>query len=134
MIIENYTIGVHGIVFKLKFRDNLTLIDGDSGIGKTMLFKQIRNDALVNKPNIVCINKDNGTAIDNILKSNKNKVIVIDNAEIILNMRNRLFVSLDKNNQYIIFTHTTRGYKPNKYSFTELVIEGKKGRLDYSLD
>lgn len=134
MLKTNYSINALDINFSLNFKSNLTLIDGLSGTGKTMLFKQIRKDSVVNTTKkIACFNYENkGDASAQIHKL-KGYIIFIDNAEIILNADDREYVSRDKNNQYVIFTHTTAGFYPQEGSFTKLRIENAKGYLDYVL-
>lgn len=119
----------------MKFKDSLTLIYGESGAGKTMLFKAIERDTLLENTNIICLNYDDISSgnIAHTLASAKNKIIVIDNADVALSLSQRMQISLDKENQYIIFTHSADGYKPGNASLAELVIKNGKGILVYRL-
>lgn len=139
MIISKYEIISNGINFKLLLKDNLVLVDGFSGIGKSMLFRTIRAKANTNADatNILCINKDDikGKSIENIrylINTSKNKFIVIDNAEIVLDYELRNKISIDTENQYLVFSHTTDGFIPVKKSICTLVVEGKNGYLKYN--
>lgn len=135
LLLTEYKTRDNNVQFDLQFNDRLTLIDGESGTGKTMLFKAIERDTLLGKTNIICLNFDDIPSgnIEHTLASVKNKVIVIDNADVALNLSRRMQISLDTDNQYIIFTHSTDGYKPSRRSLAELVVKNGKGRLVYRL-
>lgn len=135
LLLTEYKTRDNNVQFDLQFNDRLTLIDGESGTGKTMLFKAIERDTLLGKTNIICLNFDDIPSgnIEHTLASVKNKVIVIDNADVALNLSRRMQISLDTDNQYIIFTHSTDGYKPSRGSLAELVVKNGKGRLVYRL-
>lgn len=134
-LLTNYKITANGVNFSLEFHNRMTLIDGESGVGKTMLFKAIKRDCLINKTNIICLNyKDKVSSnIENILNIIKDKIIVIDDADIALSMEQKVRVAMDKDNQYIIFAHSTEGFFPNDASIAELVVSNNKGKLVYTL-
>lgn len=135
LLLTEYKTRDNNIDFELQFKDKLTLINGNSGIGKTMLFKAIERDTLIKKTNILCLNFDDITSgnVKHTLNSAKNKVIVIDNADIALNMAQRAQISMDTSNQYIIFTHSTDGFMPSRGSITELEIKDGKGKIKHIL-
>lgn len=135
LLLTEYKTSDNNVNFDLHFRDKLTLINGDSGIGKTMLFKAIERDTLLRKTNIICLNFDDISSgnIKHTLASAKGKVIVIDNADVALNTAQRARISLDNMNQYIIFTHSTDGFMPSKGSIAELDVKNGKGKLVYVL-
>ena len=135
LLMKEYKTAGNNVQFDLKFKDRLTLVRGDSGIGKSMLFNLLERDAAVSALNIVCLdwNDISNNAVENILSTAKNKVIFIDNADAIIDLGQRIDISFDRGNQYVIFTHSTEGYKPSKNSFTELVINKGIGKLKYLL-
>lgn len=133
MIFDKYKIKTNNITFDLELKDNIVLINGLSGVGKSMLYKAILEDAILYKKPIICLNRTsylNLLSID-FFKGEANKLFVIDDAEILLDTPMRQYISLDTNNQYMIFTHTTEGFIPTKKSVCELKIENNKGFLDY---
>ena len=87
MLQRNIRISANGIDFDLNLKANMVLVDGASGIGKSMLFRALRDYSLINGNKYLCINKDTLTD-SNIIKSMilgaDNKLIIIDNAEIVL--------------------------------------------------
>lgn len=137
MLQRNIRISANGIDFDLDLKANMVLVDGASGIGKSMLFRALRDYSLINVNKYLCINKDTLTD-SNIIKSMilgaDNKLIIIDNAEIVLDNELRFKISTDTNNQYLIFTHSTKGFAPMPMSFSTLEIKGSKGYLVYDLE
>lgn len=135
ILLDRYQTKDNNILFDLQFKDKMTLISGDSGIGKTMLFKAIERDVLLGKNMIICLNYDDIPSgnIEHTLNTVKNKVIVIDNGDISLDKLQRARVSLDNQNQYVIFTHSTEGFIPNDASIAKLNIKNGKGRLEHIL-
>lgn len=133
LLITQYKVSDNGIDFHLKFKDRITLIDGESGVGKTMLFKAIERDTLIKNSNIICLNYDDIPSgnIHHVLSTSKNKVIVIDNADVALSIEQRVQISTDLANQYIVFTHSTDGWLVGRNSLTELEISKGKGQLNY---
>ena len=132
LLIKRLRLQVNGIRFNLKFMDRLTLVDGETGVGKTMLFKAIKRK---NLENVICLNwvdSENGN-LQHVLETARNKVIIIDNGDVALNIKQRFKVSLDDNNQYIVFCHNTYGFKPVQKSISRLKVEDNKGFLDFWL-
>ena len=77
---------------------------GDSGSGKTTVF-DIMQEAAVEDNRLLCLNyisKTRDIDIEKIIINAKGKLIVIDNADIILTDKLRKHIALDNENQYII--------------------------------
>lgn len=134
-LLSEYRTKDNGIEFDLKFYDQLTLINGESGVGKTLLFKAIERDTLLSQTNIICLNYDDIASgnISYTLDKTTDHVIVIDNADVALSIEQRVQISMDTQNQYIIFSHTTQGFFPNEKSIAELLVNNHKGELIYPL-
>ncbi len=96
----------------------------------------IKEDATVHKKNIICLNKEyenDLSYVKHMISQSRNNLIVIDNADIVLTLEMKLSISLDDNNQYLIFTHSTKGFRPSEDSFAELIVKNNKGYLNYYL-
>lgn len=90
------------INFELEIRNNLLLINSVSGEGKTYLFSKLSKWS-ADKEHIICINyQTNKGYIKELLGKVKKKLIIIDNADILLDEYDRKQIALDTNNQYII--------------------------------
>ncbi|MEE3432633.1 MAG: AAA family ATPase [Lachnospiraceae bacterium] len=106
-------------------KSNLLLLSGDSGIGKTVLYRYFYN--ISNSTDaIICIDtnvinifakkekKEKSDVVFDLLKNNENKFIVIDNADSILDMKSRGFIGMDEHNEYLIFGRNVTGLFINK--------------------
>ena len=94
---------------------------GDSGTGKTLAFSFIRECMAVN-PNILCINYlDYQSDIQDMIRRSDGKLIVIDNADILLNDDTRKYISLDDKNQYLIIGRNPKNLFATKENLFELV-------------
>ena len=92
--------------YKVDFdlHNNITILMGDSGSGKTTVF-DIMQEAAVEDNRLLCINyisKTRDIDIEKIIMNAKGKLVVIDNADIILTDKLRKHIALDNENQYII--------------------------------
>lgn len=105
------------------FKNNITVLMGDSGIGKTAAFSFIRECMAVN-PKILCLNYlDYQKDIKEIICNAEGKLIVVDNADILLNDDIRKHISLDDKNQYLIIGRNPKNLFTTKENLFELVSE-----------
>ena len=89
-------------IVNFDFTNNITILTGSSATGKTASFSFMRECMAVN-PDIVCINyQDYQKDIKKLIAGEKGKLIVIDNADILLDDDTRKYISLDDKNQYLI--------------------------------
>ena len=96
---------------------------GDSGTGKTAVFSSIRECAATN-PQLLCLNYlDYQKDIRNIISMTKGKMIVIDNADILLDDEMRKYISLDGENQYLISGINPRNLFATKENLYEFHVE-----------
>ena len=105
------------------FTNNITILTGLSAVGKTAAYSFIRECMAVN-PKIVCLNYlDYQKNVKEILMQIKDKLIVIDNADILLDDETRKYISLDGNNQYLIIGRNPKNLFTTKDNLFELVSE-----------
>lgn len=105
------------------FQNNITILMGDSGTGKTAAFSFIRECMAIN-PKILCLNYlDYQKNIKDILSETEGKLIVIDNADILLNDETRKYISLDDKNQYLIIGRNPKNLFATRENLYELVSE-----------
>ena len=103
------------------FKTNITILVGESGTGKTASFSFIRECMAVN-PKILCLNYlDYQKDMLKILQNTEGKLIVIDNADILLDDDTRKYISLDDKNQYLIMGRNPRNLFATKENLYELV-------------
>ena len=106
-----------------KFTNNITILTGLSAVGKTAAYSFIRECMAVN-PKIVCLNYlDYQKNVKEILMQTKDRLIVIDNADILLDDETRKYISLDGDNQYLIIGRNPKNLFTTKDNLFELVSE-----------
>ena len=115
------------------FTNNITLLMGDSGMGKTLVFGILQELSATNNK-IVCINYlDINKDIEDEIKRCFGKLIIIDNADVILNNDMRKMIALDKENQYLIIGRNPKNLMTTKENLFELNQERKGNVILYSL-
>jgi len=123
IVIEHYSTRHTSFVLDFHFTTNITLLVGNSGSGKTLSFSIIKEDMVFNK-NLLCINYlDYNKDIFEMIKSSKGKLIVIDNADVILDDYTRKYIALDGENQYLIMSRNPKNLFATKENFFEIVSE-----------
>lgn len=86
----------------LAFENNITFINGDSGVGKSALFSFIQEMTTEDKE-IRCFNYlDKNKNYKSAIKLSKGKLFVIDNADLLLDNKMRQYIATDTENQYVI--------------------------------
>lgn len=123
-IVMNHFSTVHtSFVLDFKFTNNITILMGDSGTGKTASFSFIKECMALN-PDIVCLNyMDYQKDIASLIKLAKGKLIVIDNADVLLNDDIRKYIAVDDWNQYLIIGRNPKNLFATRENLFELVSE-----------
>lgn len=84
------------------FTNNITLLMGDSGGGKTLVFGILRELSAIDD-RILCINYlDRNKEIKEKIGKASGKLIIIDNADVMLDDDARKAIAFDRENQYLI--------------------------------
>lgn len=123
--------------------DNLTLVNGDSGVGKTLLFNYFDRMSY-NSNDIYCFNakyverlkdgrKSKFRLFEETLRGIRNSLVIIDNADIILDASLRDCIVYDASNTYIIFGRNVDGLWITENNIATLVRDNTQKRmyLDY---
>lgn len=123
-IVMNHFSTVHtSFIVDFKFTNNITVLTGDSGTGKTASFSFIKECMALN-PHIICLNYlDYQKDIASMIKSVKRKLIVIDNADLLLDDNIRKYIAVDDKNQYLIIGRNPKNLFATKENLFELVSE-----------
>lgn len=123
MVIEHFSTVHSSFVVDFEFKTNITILMGDSGSGKTAAFSFIRECMAVN-PKIMCFNYlDYQKDIKEYIGKMEGKLIVIDNADILLDDETRKYISLDDKNQYLIMGRNPKNLFATRENLYELVSE-----------
>lgn len=92
----------------LKFFDRISILLGDSGTGKTFLYKAIDSYRIANNLPIVLFN-NRTFKFHEMLREVNNSLVIIDHAEEILSYEDKMFINLHKNCQYLIIGRNYEG-------------------------
>ena len=111
IIMEHFSTEHTSFVLNFNFTNNITILMGDSGTGKTAAFSFIKE--------CMAWNPD----IGDIIRSAEKKLIVIDNADLLLDDDTRKFIALDDKNQYLIMGRNPKNLFAMKENLFELVSE-----------
>ena len=123
IVMEHFSTVHTSFVLDFKFTSNITILTGDSGTGKTASFSFIKECMALN-PDIICLNYlDYQKNIGDIIKNASGKLIVIDNADLLLNDDMRKYIALDDKNQYLIIGRNPKNLFTTKENLFELTSE-----------
>ena len=129
VVMERFSTEHTSFVLDFEFTNNITILTGDSGTGKTVSFSFIKECMALN-PNIVCLNYlDYQKDIANIIRTTEKKLIVIDNADILLDDDTRKYIALDDKNQYLIIGRNPKNLFVTKENLFELVSERQEEQI-----
>lgn len=129
-MLKDLKCNILGYKYNLEFAPRITLISGNSGTGKTVLFKYFKAiEDGNNNSNIMALNtskvkslKKSGVDIANLIINTKNKLVVIDNADLILTEPVTKAILFNQDNQYILFGRTCNGLCLDENEIAELEI------------
>lgn len=117
----------------LNLDNNITFINGESGVGKSAVYSFIQELTAENK-NIRCLNYlDENKNYKNTIKRSKGKLFVIDNADLLLDNKMRRYIAADTENQYVIIGRNPEGLMLNQDEIYEISSESKDGRTKFTL-
>ena len=123
IVMEHFSTVHTSFVLDFNFTSNITILMGDSGTGKTASFSFIKECMAMN-PDIMCLNYlDYQKDIADIIKKANGKLIVIDNADVLLDDDVRKYIALDDRNQYLIIGRNPKNLFTTKDNLFELTSE-----------
>lgn len=121
VVMDHFSTVHTSFIVNFTFTNNIIVLMGDSGTGKTAAFSFIRECMAVN-PKILCLNYlDYQKNIGDVIRQAEDKLIVIDNADILLDDDTRRYISLDDKNQYLIIGRNPKNLFATKENLFELV-------------
>ena len=133
LVIEHFRTVHTSYIVKFRFTSNLTILTGESASGKTAVFSFIKECMALN-PDILCINYlDYQKNIKDMLMHSAGKLIVIDNADILLDDDARKLISLDDKNQYLIIGRNPKNLFATKDNLFELVSHKNGERTEFMI-
>lgn len=128
MIYKNISFIADPFSYDLQFDDRITLVGGDSGTGKTVLYEILEDLRLTSKyKEIKLFNYKSDNFIEAV-KQCRNNFVVIDNADSLITDEIRRFINFEVSNQYMLFLRNCDGLNVLDKSFKVLGFN-KSGRI-----
>ena len=133
MIYKNISFEAAPFSYELFFDDRITLVGGDSGTGKTVLYEMLEDIRLTEKYNAIKLfNYKSENMKENVIKC-RDCFIVIDNADILIDNYIRKFINFEFSNQYMLFSRNCDGLNVSDKSFKILELNDNKITLQEEL-
>lgn len=133
LVMDHFSTVHTSFIVDFRFTNNITILMGDSGTGKTAAFSFIRECMAVN-PNILCINYlDYQKDIRDMISRVDGKLVVIDNADVLLDDDTRKYISLDDKNQYLIIGRNPKNLFATKENLFELASRKIEERTELTI-
>ena len=130
MFYKNIAFQAAPFSYDLVFEDRITLVGGDSGTGKTVLYEMLEDLKLTDEyHSIKLFNYKSENILEN-LERCRNNFIVIDNADILIDDDIRRFINFEFSNQYMLFLRNCDGLNVSDKSFKVLKLEDNKITLE----
>lgn len=119
MIYKNITFKAAPFSYDLTFDDRITLVGGDSGTGKTVLYEMLEDIRLTDEYKAI--------------KQCRDSFIVVDNADCMINDDVRRFINFELSNQYMLFLRNCDGLNVSDKSFKVLKFDNNRITLEEEL-
>ena len=130
MIYKNIAFQAAPFFYNLSFDDRITLVGGDSGTGKTVLYEILEDLKLTDEYHAIKLFNYKAENILEDLKKCRNSFVVIDNADILITNDIRKFINFEFSNQYMLFLRNCDGLNVSDKSFKVLKLKDNKITLE----
>ena len=119
--------------YDLVFDDRITLVGGDSGTGKTVLYDMLEDLKQTEEYNAIKLFNYKSDDVLEKLKQCRNNFVVIDNADILMDDEVRRFINFEFSNQYMLFLRNCDGLNVSDKSFKVMKFESNRITLEEEL-
>lgn len=120
MIYDTIEFRAEPFSYFLSFADRITLVRGDSATGKTYLYQMLEDLKMTKEYQKIRLFNYKSEDFHCDLKKCKDKFVVIDNADLLLDDADRKFINFDSSNQYMLFARNCDGLNLSADSFVIL--------------
>lgn len=133
MIYKSITFKADPFSYDLKFDDRITLVGGDSGTGKTVLYGILEDIRLTEEYKAIKLFNYKSDNFQEAIKQCRDSFIVVDNADNLINDDIRKFINFELSNQYMLFLRNCDGLNVSDKSFKVLKFDSNKITLEEEL-
>lgn len=133
MIYKNIIFKADPFSYDLAFEDRITLVGGDSGTGKTVLYEILEDLRLTDQYKAMKLFNYKSDHFSESVKQCRDNFIVIDNADILIDDEVRKFINFEFSNQYMLFLRNCDGLNVSDKSFKVLKFDKNRITLEEEL-
>lgn len=133
MIYKNITFKATPFSYDLTFDDRITLVGGDSGTGKTVLYEMLEDIRLTDEYKAIKLFNYKSDDFLEAIKQCRDSFIVVDNADCMINDDVRRFINFELSNQYMLFLRNCDGLNVSDKSFKVLKFDNNRITLEEEL-
>ena len=134
IVMEHYHKVHTTYVVDFTFTTNITFLTGDSGQGRSVVFSFLEEDAVKNSQ-LLCFNYlDWQKDIKSLITGAEGKLIVVDNADLLLTDEIRKHIALDDKNQYLLIGRDPRNIYATKDNIFGLASEKKGEKTEFKIE
>jgi hypothetical protein len=133
MIYKNIVFEAAPFSYDLVLEDRITLVGGDSGTGKTVLYEMLEDLRLTDEYKAIKLFNYKSDNFFESLKQCRDSFIVMDNADILIDDEVRRFVNFEFSNQYMLFLRNCDGLNVSDKSFKVLKFDNNRITLEEEL-
>ena len=133
MIYKNIIFKAAPFSYDLVFDDRITLVGGESGTGKTVLYEMLEDLRLTDEYKAIKLFNYKSDDLLESMKQCRDRFIVIDNADILIDDEVRRFINFDFSNQYMLFLRNCDGLNVSDKSFKVLKLDNNRITLEDEL-
>ena len=119
--------------YDLEFDDRITLVGGDSGTGKTVLYEMLEDLRLTNEYKAIKLFNYKSDNFSESIEQCRDSFIVVDNADNLMNDEVRSFINFEPSNQYMLFLRNCDGLNVSDKSFKVLKFDNYRITLEEEL-
>ena len=130
MIYKNIIFKAAPFSYDLVFDDRITLVGGDSGTGKTVLYEMLEDLRLTDEYKAIKLFNYKSDDLLESMKQCRDRFIVIDNADILIDDEIRRFINFEFSNQYMLFLRNCDGLNVSNKSFKVLKLDNNRITLE----
>lgn len=133
MIYKNISFKADPFSYDLVFESRITLVGGDSGTGKTVLYEMLEDLRFTEQYKAIKLFNYKSDNLWETIKNCRNNFVVIDNADILINDDLRKFINFETSNQYMLFLRNCDGLNVSDKSFKILAFDNSRITLEEEL-
>lgn len=133
MIYKSITFKAAPFSYDLEFDDRITLVGGDSGVGKTVLYEMLEDIRLTDEYKVIRLFNYRSDDFQEAIKQCRDSFIVVDNADNLINDEVRKFINFELSNQYMLFLRNCDGLNVSDKSFKVIKFDNNKITLEEEL-